>query len=219
MPGKGMARPVLHWRMSRDPSRSAPRRRPTSRRCRSGASAGCRRDSWIQARSRWPGWRAAAASRVPLGSGPSLLRLRRGGRSLVRRLHRPMAGSDCFTPFFIDSECLLFSAALARLPEQIEALPSSGEGCTWVHGLLRQRGARQNLTLTVLPVLPPADDKTSALRIMPFFATPNHPGHTRRYRRFVPSFTKVALAPAQRRCRESKTVLAAAVPRMCVIVN
>ena len=95
-----------------------------------------------------------------------------------------MAGSDCFNPFVIDSDYLLSSAAPARLPGQIEALPSPDVGCTCVPGFLRQRGARQTLTMTVLQVLPSADDKTSALRIISFTML-NHPGHTRRYRRFA----------------------------------
>ncbi len=95
-----------------------------------------------------------------------------------------MAGSDCFDPFVIDSDYLLSSAAPARLPGQIEALPSLGVGCTCVPGFLRQRGARQTLAMTVLQVLPSADDKTSALRIISFTML-NHPGHTRRYRRFA----------------------------------
>ena len=76
------------------------------------------------------------------------------------------------------------SAAPARLPGQIEALPSPGVGCTCVPGFLRQRGARQTLTMTVLQVLPSADEKTSALRIISFTML-NHPGHTHRYRRFA----------------------------------
>ncbi len=95
-----------------------------------------------------------------------------------------MAGSDCFNPFVIDSDSLLSSAAPARLPGQTEALPSPGAGCTCVPGFPGQRGARQTLAMAVLQVLPSADDKTSALRIMSFTML-NHPGHTRRYRRFA----------------------------------
>ena len=57
------------------------------------------------------------------------------------------------------------------------------QGCTCVPGFLRQRGARQTLTMSALQVLPSADEKTSALRIISFTML-NHPGHTRRYRRF-----------------------------------
>ena len=104
-----------------------------------------------------------------------------------------MAGSDCFNPFVIDSDYLLSSAAPARLPGRIEALPSPDVGCTCVPGFLRQRGARQSLTITVLQVLPSADDKTSALQIISFTML-NHPGHTPRCRRFAYTLTD---APAR----------------------
>ena len=99
-----------------------------------------------------------------------------------------MAGSDCFNPFVMDSDSLLSSAAPTRPPGQTEALPSPDAGCTCVPGFLRQRGARQSLTLTVLPVLPSADDKISALRIITVSLL-NHPGHTRRCRRFACTLT------------------------------
>ena len=93
-----------------------------------------------------------------------------------------MAGSDCFNPFFIDSDYLLSSAAPARLPGRIEALPSPGVGCTCVPGFLRQRGAPQSPTMAVPEVLPSAKQRSSALRTTQFSLL-NHPGHTRRYRR------------------------------------
>ena len=65
------------------------------------------------------------------------------------------------------------------------------QGCTCVHGFLRQRGAPQALTRAVLRVLPSADEKTSALRTITFSVL-NHPGHTRRYRRFDHTLTGVA---------------------------
>ena len=99
-----------------------------------------------------------------------------------------MTESDCFNSYIIDSEYLLSSAAPARLPGRTEALPSPGVGCTCVPGFLRQRGARQTLTMAVLQVLPSVDEKTSALRIMNFTML-NHPGHTHRYRRFMCTLT------------------------------
>ena len=102
-----------------------------------------------------------------------------------------MPESDCFNSFIVDSDYLLSSAAPARLPGQIEALPSRGEGCTCVPGFLRQRGAPQTLTMTVLQVLPSADEKTSALRTITFSLL-NHPGHTRRYRRFDRTLTSAS---------------------------
>ncbi len=50
--------------------------------------------------------------------------------------------------------------------------------------ILRQRGARQSLTVAVLQVLPSVIARTSALRITPFSLL-NRPGHTHRYRRFT----------------------------------
>ena len=57
-------------------------------------------------------------------------------------------------------------------------------GCTCVPGFLRQRGARQSLADAVLQVLPSVIIRTSALRITVFLLL-NHPGHTRRCRRFA----------------------------------
>ena len=99
-----------------------------------------------------------------------------------------MPESDCFNSFIVDSDYLLSSAAPARLPGRVKALPSPDEGCTRVPGFLRQRGARQTLTMTVLPVLPPADEKTPALRTITFSLL-NHPGRTRRCRRFERTLT------------------------------
>ena len=42
--------------------------------------------------------------------------------------------------------------------------------------------------MSVLQVLPSVDEKTSALRIISFTML-NHPGHTRRYRRFDRTLT------------------------------
>ena len=50
--------------------------------------------------------------------------------------------------------------------------------------ILRQRGARQSLTMAVLQVLPSATQRSSALRMIGFSLL-NCPGHTRRYRRFT----------------------------------
>ena len=79
-----------------------------------------------------------------------------------------MAGSDCFNPFVIDSDHLLSSAAPARLPGRIEALPSPGVGCTCVPGFLRHRGALRTLAMTVPQMLPSVAARTSALRTVTF---------------------------------------------------
>ena len=69
------------------------------------------------------------------------------GVPLFANFTATMPESDYFNSFIVDSDYLLSSAAPARLPGQVEALPSPGEGCTCVPRFLRQRGAQQNLTM------------------------------------------------------------------------
>ena len=77
-----------------------------------------------------------------------------------------MPESDCFNSFIVDSDYLLSSAA--RHDCRGELKPSQSTRVYVRPGFLRQRGARQTLTVAVLQVLPSALMKTSALRTITF---------------------------------------------------
>ena len=78
----------------------------------------------------------ALASRIPLGSSPSLRRLRRDRGPFVRRPHRYYGQIRLLQPVHLDSDYLLSSAAPVRRPGRIGALSGPLRGRTCVPGFL-----------------------------------------------------------------------------------